>query len=103
MAEYINKNKDPARAWSPNKNSQIGIAKYTSKHLKKSTVLRNKKNFFFYCLTVWMHWKEYVRKFTDFQAKKMFILRQLRTPFSSYSISGFRQRAPKNFRSFFFA
>ena len=50
-----------------------------------------------------MHWKEAVRKFIDFQAKKMLILRQLQAPFSSYSISGFRQCAPKNFRSFFLA
>ena len=50
-----------------------------------------------------MHWKEAVRKFTDFQVKKMLVLRQLRAPFLSYSISGFRQGASKIFRSFFFA
>ena len=27
-----------------------------------------------------MHWKEVARKFTDFQATKMLILRQLRVP-----------------------
>ena len=50
-----------------------------------------------------MHWKEAVRKFPDFLAKKMLILRQLRAPFLSYLISGFRQCTPKHFRSFFFA
>ena len=42
-----------------------------------------------------MYWKEAIRKFTDFQAKKMLILIQLRVPFSSYSISVSEHALPK--------